>query len=152
VLAKYKRLDILINNAAIYTKNDIFTQSFEDWQAIWDEEILLNLRAPAMLSFLTGKHMAEAGGGKIINISSRGAFRGEPNAPQYGASKAGLNALGQSLAQKFAPKGVYVYTVASGFIETDMTVSRLSGDVGKAIRAQSPLNRAGTPEEVAELL
>jgi 3-oxoacyl-[acyl-carrier protein] reductase len=148
----YSRLDVLINNAAAFTKNDVFQQTYEQWQAIWEEEISLNLTAPALLSFSAGKMMAKSGGGKIINISSRGAFRGEPDAPQYGASKAGLNSLGQSLAQKLAPQGVYVYTVAPGFIETDMVSELLAGEAGDSIRAQSALNRAGKPDEIARLV
>ncbi len=152
VLAHYSRIDVLINNAAVFSKNDLLTQDFDDWHTVWEKEIRLNLIAPALLSFSVGKKMTESGGGKIINISSRGAFRGEPDAPQYGASKAGLNSLGQSLAQKLAHKGVSVYTVAPGFIETDMVSHLLASQEGEAIRQQSPLLRAGKPEEVARLL
>jgi 3-oxoacyl-[acyl-carrier protein] reductase len=88
-------------------------------------------------------------GGRIINVSSRGAFRGEPDSPAYGASKAGLNALGQSLAISLAPHGIAVATVAPGFVETDMTNEHLKAPRGDAIRAQSPFGRVGRPEEVA---
>ena len=96
--------------------------------------------------------MVERGGGRIVNVSSRGAFRGEPNAPAYGASKAGLNAMSQSLAQKLAPHGIFVCVVAPGFVETDMASSSLSGPDGDAIRSQSPLNRVATAEEVARAI
>ncbi|MGH8313318.1 MAG: SDR family NAD(P)-dependent oxidoreductase, partial [Gammaproteobacteria bacterium] len=86
----------------------------------------------------------------IINISSRGAFRGEPNALAYGASKAGLNQLSQSLAQALAPWSIFVGVVAPGFVRTDMAAALLDGPEGEAIREQSPLNRVATPEEVAE--
>jgi len=91
----------------------------------------------------------KSGGGKIINITSRGAFRGEPDAPAYGASKAGLNAFSESMAQALAPHNIFMYAVAPGFVETDMAASVLSGPGGDAIRAQSPLNRVARPEEVA---
>ena len=94
-------------------------------------------------------HDLASGGGRIVNVSSRGAFRGEPDAPAYGASKAGLNALSQSLAQKLAPHRIFVGVVAPGFVETDMTTTHLAGEGGRAIRAQSPLNRVAKPEEVA---
>jgi NAD(P)-dependent dehydrogenase (short-subunit alcohol dehydrogenase family) len=96
--------------------------------------------------------MVAAGGGRIVNVSSRGAFRGEPDHPAYGASKAGLNSLGQSMARALGPHGIYVTTVAPGFVETDMAAPFLEGAGGDAIRAQSPLNRAATPEEVARVV
>ena len=80
-----------------------------------------------------------------------GAFRGEPTAPAYGASKAGLNSLGQSLAKLLAPYQIFVGTVAPGFVETDMAAERLSMPDGDEIRAQSPLGRVAKPEEVAYL-
>ena len=89
------------------------------------------------------------GGGRIVAVSSRGAFRGEPQHPAYAASKAGLNAFSQSLAQALAPFGIFVGIVAPGFVETDMTARLLDGTEGDAIRAQSPLNRVAQPEEVA---
>ena len=93
--------------------------------------------------------MMKNGGGRIINVSSRGAFRGEPNAPAYGASKAGLNALGQSLAQALAPHNIFVGTVAPGWVATDMAQALLDGPQGDEIRNQSPLGRAARPEEIA---
>ena len=95
--------------------------------------------------FLSSKIMQRNNGGKFINISSRGAFRGEPKAPAYGASKAGLNALGQSMAQALAKDNIFVYTLAPGFVETN----RVSDIINDEIKAQSPLNRVAKPEEVA---
>ncbi len=89
------------------------------------------------------------GRGRIVNISSRGAFRGEPDAPAYGASKAGLNALSQSMAKALAPCGVYVYCLAPGFVATDMAASVLEGPAGVEILAQHPLGRIATPDEIA---
>jgi short-subunit dehydrogenase len=66
-----------------------------------------------VLSYCAARTMAARGSGRIINVSSRGAFRGEPRAPAYAASKAGLNALSQSLAKALAAKGVYVFVVAA---------------------------------------
>ena len=93
--------------------------------------------------------MIQQGGGRIVNISSRGAFRGEPTAPAYGASKAALNSLGQSLAKLLAPHNIFVGTVAPGFVETDMAAERLAAADGDEIRAQSPLGRVAKPQEVA---
>ena len=90
--------------------------------------------------------MKDNNGGKIINISSRGAFRGEPSAPAYGASKAGLNSLGQSMAKALAKDKIFVYTIAPGFVDTE----RVKKHVTDEVKAQSPLNRVATPQEVAE--
>jgi 3-oxoacyl-[acyl-carrier protein] reductase len=87
-----------------------------------------------------------------VNVSSRGAFRGEPGHPAYGASKAGLNSLGQSMARALGGHGIYVTTVAPGYVETDMAAPFLEGPGGDAIRAQSPLGRAATAEEVARVV
>jgi NAD(P)-dependent dehydrogenase (short-subunit alcohol dehydrogenase family) len=88
-------------------------------------------------------------GGHIVNVSSRGAFRGEPQQPAYGASKAGLNAMGQSLAVALAPLGITVATVAPGFVETDATNADRKAPRGPEIRAQSPFGRVAEPAEVA---
>jgi NAD(P)-dependent dehydrogenase (short-subunit alcohol dehydrogenase family) len=93
--------------------------------------------------------MVAGGGGRIINVSSRGAFRGEPRHPAYGASKAGLNAFGQSLARALAPHGITVTGVAPGYVATDMVTGLLSGPGGDAIRAQSPFGRVAQPAEIA---
>jgi NAD(P)-dependent dehydrogenase (short-subunit alcohol dehydrogenase family) len=95
--------------------------------------------------------MMTRGGGRIVNISSRGAFRGEPDAPAYGASKAGMNALGQSLAQALAPYNVLVFTIAPGWVDTDMATATLNSPAGEAVKAQSPMRRVGTPEEIARI-
>lgn len=142
-------LDILVNNAGVYISHEIREISYQRWQDAWHETLSVNLFGPANLSFCAAKYMMQYGGGRIVAVSSRGAFRGEPKHPAYEASKAGLNAFSQSLAQALAPFGIFVGIVAPGFVETDMTVRLLDGAEGEAIRAQSPLNRVAQPEEVA---
>ena len=142
-------LHVLVNNAGIYEEYPIAQLGYAEWLATWERTIGINLLGAANVSFCAIAHMKANGGGKIVNVSSRGAFRGEPNALAYGASKAGLNALSQSLAQALASYGIFVYAVAPGFIETDMTRSVLSGPRGAGIRNQSPLGRVALPEEVA---
>ncbi len=90
-----------------------------------------------------------ADGGAIVNVSSRGAFRGEPLSPAYGASKAGMNSMGQSLAIALAPRQIHVISVAPGWVDTDMATEHLDGPAGDSIRAQSPYGRVATVEEVA---
>lgn len=145
-------IDILINNAGIYAEHPVDESSYDKWQNVWRETIDTNLMGPANLIHQTVPCMIGQGGGRIVNISSRGAFRGEPRHSAYGASKAGLNALSQSLAQALAPHNIFVYALAPGFVETDMTRELLKSEAGEIIRAQSPLNRAARPEEVADVV
>jgi len=143
------RIHVLVNNAGIFREYPIVELTYEMWQEQWERTIHTNLLGPANISFCLIRHMIEQGGGRIVNVSSRGAFRGEPDAPDYGASKAGLNSLSQSMARALAPYGIFVYVVAPGFVDTDMTGEMLSGPNGDAIRSQSPLGRTALPEEVA---
>jgi len=142
-------LDVLVNNAGIYTEHQIAKVSYQQWQAAWRDIIGVNLTGAANASWCAVQHMIAGGGGRIINVSSRGAFRGEPRHPAYGASKAGLNAFGQSLARALAPHGITVTGVAPGYVATDMITGLLSGPGGDAIRAQSPFGRVAQPGEIA---
>ena len=152
VFGHFGRLDVLVNNAGIAEPHPPMETSFDDWRHAWDRTLAVNLLGPAHLSYLVARRMIEQGGGRIVNVSSRGAFRGEPDAPAYGASKAGLNALGQSMAKALAPHGVMVCTVAPGWVDTDMADPHLSGPDGDAVRTQSPLGRVATPEEIADVI
>ncbi len=152
VVSRMGRVDVLVNNAGIFERHDIMDCSIEQWRDIWRRTIDTNLLGPAELSFFAARQMAQQGGGRIVNVSSRGAFRGEPRAPAYGASKAGLNAMGQSLAQALAADKVYVFMVAPGFVETDMAAKTLAGPDGDQVRNQSPLGRVAQPEEVARTI
>ena len=152
VESKAGKIDIVVNNAGVFYEIDFNTISFEDWQKKWTDTINTNLLSPVNLSFLAAKSMNKYGGGKIINITSRGAFRGEPNAPYYGASKAGLNSFSQSMAKALAPNNIFVYSIAPGFVDTDMASPYLEGEKGDEIRSQSPLNRVAKSEEIASLV
>jgi NAD(P)-dependent dehydrogenase (short-subunit alcohol dehydrogenase family) len=143
------RLDVVVNNAGIYEPHPILEVGFETWRDVWERTVATNLLGPAYVTYWAARHMARQGGGRIVNISSRGAFRGEPDMPAYGASKAGLNGLSQSLARALAPHNVFVYVVAPGWVETDMTAATLAGPAGDAIRRDSPLGRVARAEEIA---
>jgi 3-oxoacyl-[acyl-carrier protein] reductase len=149
VLARYGRLDVLVNNAGVYLDHPVLETSYQQWQQAWQRTLATNLLGPVNLAHRVAPVMVAQGGGRIVNVSSRGAFRGEPEHTAYGASKAALNSFGQSLAQELAPHGVLVTTVAPGFVETDMAAPYLVGERGDAIRAQSPLGRVATPDEIA---
>ena len=142
-------LDVLVNNAGVFLAHPPLTTAYDVWQTRWAQTLATNLTGAANASFCAVPHLVARGGGAIVNVSSRGAFRGEPDCPAYGASKAGLNALGQSLAQALAPQGITVGTVAPGFVDTDMAREVLDGPRGDDIRGQSPMGRVARPEEVA---
>ncbi|NJP92771.1 SDR family oxidoreductase [Nonomuraea sp. FMUSA5-5] len=140
-------IDVLVNNAGVFLHHPATGTSYEEWQDAWRRTLDVNLLGAANVVWCALRHMSA--GARIINVSSRGAFRGEPDAPAYGASKAGLNALSQSLAIALAPHGIAVAAVAPGFVETDMTNEHLKAPRGDAIRAQSPFGRVARPEEIA---
>jgi NAD(P)-dependent dehydrogenase (short-subunit alcohol dehydrogenase family) len=148
-LKTYGHIDILINNAGISIPHDIDEVEFEEWSNAWEQTITTNLFAAANLSYLAAKAMMTNGGGNIVNISSRGAFRGEPTKPAYGASKAALNALSQSLAKRLAPYNIYVGAVAPGFTETDMGAKTLTANERENLLRESPFKRMAKPAEVA---
>ena len=143
------RIDVLVNNAGIYEAHPPADCSYEHWRASWRRTLETNLLGAADAAWCAARHMIRQGGGRIVNVSSRGAFRGEPDAPAYGASKAGMNAMSQSLALALAPHGIFVGAVAPGFVTTDRVAWRLDGPEGDDIRRQSPLGRVATPDEVA---
>ena len=150
--ARLGGLDVLVNNAGVFLDDPALAEpvldaTYEQWQQTWRRTLEVNLLGAAHVTFCALRHLPR--GGRVVNVSSRGAFRGEPRNPAYGASKAGLNALGQSLAVALAPRGISVATVAPGFVETDMTDEHLKPPRGEEIRAQSPFARVARPEEIA---
>jgi len=144
-------IDVLVNNAASFTpRHPPADVSYEQWQAAWRRIVDVNLLGTANVTFCALPHLRRATrGGRVVNVSSRGAFRGEPEVPAYGASKAGVNSFGQSMALALARDGIAVSTVAPGFVATDMTNETLKAPRGAEIRAQSPFGRVARPDEIA---
>jgi NAD(P)-dependent dehydrogenase (short-subunit alcohol dehydrogenase family) len=142
-------LDVLVNNAGVFTSHPITETTYEEWQRAWHDTLAVNLLGAANAAWCAVPHMIEAGGGRIVNVSSRGAFRGEPRSPAYGASKAALVAFGQSLARALGPHRIAVTTVAPGWTVTDMAAETLEGPRGDDIRGESPLGRVAEPRDVA---
>jgi 3-oxoacyl-[acyl-carrier protein] reductase len=146
-------LDVLVNNAGIFNPHPIDGTDYAGWQQAWRATLELNLMAPANLTWLTVDHLLHRengpAGGRLISVGSRGAYRGEPVTPAYGASKAALHALAQSLAVALAPHGILAAAVAPGFVDTEMAREILDSPAGDGVRAQSPFGRVATPDEVA---
>ncbi len=159
------RVDVLVNNAALFLTpagdgsrrgdHRITDVDYEQWVRSWQTTLATNLMGPANLTWCIARHMIEVSPsdgmpvGRVVNVGSRGAYRGEPDVPAYGASKAGLHAFGQSMALALGPQGISVVSLAPGFIATDMAAQLLDRPEGEAIRAQSPFDRVATPDEVA---
>ena len=151
-VSSYGQLDILINNAGISIFHEIDQVDFDHWTHAWEETFKTNLFAAANLSYWAAQAMMKSRGGRIVNVSSRGAFRGEPTKPAYGASKAALNAMSQSLAKKLAPHNIYIGVVAPGFTETEMAAQTLTPAERENLLRESPFRRMAQPEEVAHAI
>jgi NAD(P)-dependent dehydrogenase (short-subunit alcohol dehydrogenase family) len=142
-------LDVLVNNAGVEREHPVLDVSYEEWQRAWAHITSINLIGPANLAYCAVQHMRD-GGGRIINVSSRSASRGEPDDIAYAAAKAGLNAMGQSLAQAVGHHGIAVTTVAPGFVDAGMADKLMAGPKAAPIRAQSPFGRVARADEVAQ--
>jgi NAD(P)-dependent dehydrogenase (short-subunit alcohol dehydrogenase family) len=142
-------IDVLVNNAGVFYPHPIETVDYDEWQRAWQDTLGVNLIGAANVTWCALQHMPRGGDSRIINVGSRGAFRGEPKNPSYGASKAGIAAFGQSIAKSLGHLGIAVTTIAPGFVDTDMAAEALAGPTGDAIREQSPFNRVPTADEVA---
>ncbi len=148
-------VDVLVNNAAVApsaaTRHAIADVDYAQWQQAWRQMIDVNLLGAANLTYAVARHLMDRRSpGSIVNVGSRGAFRGEPDFPAYAASKAALHAFGQSMAVTLAPHGISVTSVAPGFVGTERQEAKLTGPEGDTVRTQSPFGRVGTPQEVAE--
>lgn len=152
VLGEFGKIDILVNNAGVHEFHPIDEVDYETWQEQWRNTLNINLIGTANMCWQVAQSMMENGSGHIVNVSSRGAFRGEPTQPAYGASKAGLNALSQSLAQALGKYNIAVNAVAPGFVRTDLAAEVLDGERGDEIRSQSPFQRVAEPSEVANAI
>ncbi|WP_236640833.1 SDR family NAD(P)-dependent oxidoreductase [Flagellimonas alvinocaridis] len=149
---KYSQLDVLVNNAGISIFHEIDQVDFDHWTHAWEKTFETNLFAAANLCYWAAQSMMKSGGGHIVNVSSRGAFRGEPTKPAYGASKAALNAMSQSLAKKLAPHNIFVGVVAPGFTETEMAAKTLTPEERENLLRESPFKRMAQPKEVAHAI
>jgi NAD(P)-dependent dehydrogenase (short-subunit alcohol dehydrogenase family) len=147
-IARFGRIDVLVNNAAIFADNPFDADDYDAWRAGWRRTFDVNLFAAADLAFLAMRSMRERGEGAIVNVASRAAHRGELTYADYGASKAALVNLTKSIARSCAEAGIVSMAVAPGFVATDMVTDSMADD-GAAITGEVPLGRIGDVEEIA---
>jgi NAD(P)-dependent dehydrogenase (short-subunit alcohol dehydrogenase family) len=146
------RIEVLINNAGIFEGIDD-DSSDSDWHAAWARTLAVNLQASADLCRLAVAHFRQQGGGRIVNVASRAAFRGDsPRHWHYAASKAGMVAMTRTIARGYAPENILAFAVCPGFAVSEMTEDYLTGRGGAKILADIPLGRVATTDEVAETI
>ncbi len=147
----FGRLDILVNNAATFDLNPFDGGDYDAWQRGWQRTFDLNVFGAANAAFLAMRAMRANGGGKIINVASRAAFRGETEFADYGASKAALVNLTRSIARGCAKDNIVSSCVAPGFIDTEMARSEIAAHHDEIV-AQIPLRRVGSVGDVAGVI
>jgi len=147
------RIDVLVNNAGIY-EAVADNAADDEWHAAWNRTLTVNLQAAADLCRLAVSHFLDrGGGGRIVNIASRAAYRGDsPQHWHYAASKAALVGMTKTIARGYASDGVLCFGVAPGFTVSEMTAEYLQGRGGAQILADIPLGRVATTDEVAEVI
>jgi NAD(P)-dependent dehydrogenase (short-subunit alcohol dehydrogenase family) len=145
------RIDVLVNNAGIF--EPVAVEAATDvWRGNWGRVMQVNLYAPAELSKLAILHFRASGGGKIINIASRAAHRGDaPDQWSYAASKGGLIAMTKTIARGYARDNVLAFAIAPGFTETDMAYDGLDEAGIKRVLSEIPLGAMASPEECGAL-
>ena len=147
------RIDVLVNNAGIY-EAVADNAPDEDWHAAWARMLTINLQAAADLCRLAVSHFLDrGGGGRIVNIASRAAYRGDsPQHWHYAASKGAMVSMTKTIARSYAGEGILCFGVAPGFTVSEMTAEYLQGRGGAKILADIPLGRVASTDEVAEVI
>ncbi|MEM7224434.1 MAG: SDR family NAD(P)-dependent oxidoreductase [Pseudomonadota bacterium] len=150
-LAVAPKIDVVVNNAGVFDPAPV-DLSLKAWRAAWDRVMQINLQAPADLCRAAILHFREKGGGKIINVASRAAHRGEaPDQMPYGASKGALVTLTKTIARGYAADGVLAFCIAPGFVATDMVADALDEAAVARVVADIPLGEMAPPEEIGAL-
>lgn len=146
-------VDVLINNAGIAVDSD-FSVNDDEWLGVWDQTLDVNLRSSALLSkWFLNLHVKNASNGVLINITSRAAYRGDTQEfAAYAASKAGMVAFTKSIARNFSSKGISAYSIAPGFIDTDMASEAIEIHGEEYLTQGSAFDEITSPAEVANLV
>ncbi len=151
-LARLGSVDVLINNAGVFEANPV-DRDDAAWREGWERTMRINLTASAELCRLAVLHWQERGvGGRIVNVASRAAHRGDSPAHwHYAASKAGMVAMTKSIARGYAKDGILAFAICPGFTMTGMADDYLASRGGDKLLADIPLGRVAMPDEVAEM-
>ncbi|HKE36178.1 MAG TPA: SDR family oxidoreductase [Candidatus Baltobacteraceae bacterium] len=149
--ARYGHIDVLVNNGAIFEDNPFFDNDYAAWRRGWERTFSINLFGTVNLTYLVLQRMRAQGFGKILNIASRAAHRGETTVADYGASKAALVNFTKSVARSCGPFGIKAIAIAPGFIETDMAGPDLSTRRAE-LEAEVPLGYIGSADDVGEVI
>ena len=146
------RIDILVNNAGVFEANPLGDPN-ADWLANWNRTMQVNLTATAQLCRHAVLHWHERGApGRIVNIASRAAYRGDSPAHwHYAASKSGMVAMTKTIARAYAKDGILAFAICPGFTMTGMADDYLASRGGDKLLADIPLGRVAMPDEVAEM-
>ncbi len=146
------RIDVLINNAGVFEDNPLDSPD-ADWIADWNRTLQINLTASAELCRYAVLHwQAQGKEGRIVNIASRAAHRGDsPKHWHYAASKAGMVAITKTIARGYAAQSIYAFAICPGFTMTGMAEDYLASRGGEKLLADIPLGRVAMPDEVAEM-
>lgn len=146
------RIDVLVNNAGVFEANPI-DRDDDAWVADWERTMRINLTASAELCRLAVRHWQQRGtGGRIVNVASRAAYRGDSPAHwHYAASKAGMVAMTKSIARGYAAEGILAFAICPGFTMTGMAEDYLESRGGDKLLADIPLGRVAMPDEIAEM-
>lgn len=144
-------VDVLINNAGVFEEVSIDADD-EKWLAEWDRTMRINLTASANFARLAVMHFREMNkAGRIINIASRAAHRGDgPTYWHYAASKAGVVALTKTIARGYGKENILAFAVSPGMTKTDMVDHQLGTELASKFVNEIPLGRAAEPEEISE--
>jgi 3-oxoacyl-[acyl-carrier protein] reductase len=146
------RIDVLVNNAGIFEAAPIEIDE-EAWLLRWQRTMQINLAASAQLCRLAILHFQERDGGRIVNVASRAAYRGDsPQHWHYAASKAGMIGMTKSIARGFAGQNILAFAVCPGFTMTGMAEEYLASRGGEQLLNDIPLGRVAGPEEIAEVV
>ena len=146
------RIDVLVNNAGVYegVSDDV---PDAEWHAAWDRTMTINLQASADLSRLAIGHFRTVDGGRIVNVASRAAYRGDsPQHWNYAASKAAMIAVTKTIARGYAHENILAFAVCPGFTVTEMTEEYLASRGGEKVLAEIPLGRVASAAEIGEII
>lgn len=144
------KVDVLVNNAGVFEAAPI-DQDHGDWVDAWERTMRINLTAAAELCRLAVRHFREQGGGRIVNVASRAAYRGDsPQHWHYAASKAGMVGMTKTIARGYAGENILAFAVCPGFTMTGMADDYVESRGGAKLLADIPLGRVASSDEVAE--